>query len=133
MTVDTGDTDIETEGNAVDASSMSAAGSSERFNSKGHRINANNVISLRHLPLANQVPAKTRDAGTDKFFGSTLNLSKCTTMIALIIHGHKLPIEKHRDMPSRMVLLCTKAPYCLSEETLAIILKEDPEEQNALL
>jgi hypothetical protein len=54
-------------------------------------------------------------------------------MIALIIHGHKLPIEKHRDMSSRMVLLRTVAPYCLSEETLAIILKADPEGQNALL
>jgi hypothetical protein len=32
-----------------------------------------------------------------------------------------------------MVLLRTVAPYCLSEETLAIILKADPEEQNALL
>ncbi len=32
-----------------------------------------------------------------------------------------------------MVLLRTVTPYCLSEETLAIILKEDPEEQNALL
>jgi hypothetical protein len=97
------------------------------------RVNINNVPSLRHLPLANQVPAKTRDAGTDKFLGSALNLSKSFTLAALIVYGHKPPVEKQRDMVSRMILLRTVAPFCLSDETLTIILDADPDEQNALL
>jgi hypothetical protein len=36
-------------------------------------------------------------------------------------------------MVSRMILLRTVAPFCLSDETLAIILDADPDEQNALL
>jgi hypothetical protein len=126
------DMDTDTEGEAV-AVPNSARGSSERYNAKGHRVNSNNVISLRHLPLANRIPAKTRDPGTAKFFGGTLNLSKGSTMIALIVFGNKLPIEKHRDITSRLQLLQTVAPFCLSEETLADILKADPEEINALL
>jgi hypothetical protein len=54
-------------------------------------------------------------------------------MIALIVFGNKVPIEKHRDITSRLQLLHTVAPFCLSEETLADILKADPEEINALL
>ncbi len=77
------DTYSEAEGDVVDAFPMSAKGSTgkgstERYNSKGMRINHNNVmivISLRHLALANQIPAKTRDEGTAKFFDATLKLA----------------------------------------------------------
>ena len=130
-TVDEG-MDTETDIEAFPDSTV-AKGSSERFNSKGHRINANNVVSLRHLPLANQIPAKTKDSGTDKFFGVNLNLSKTNTIISLIVFGHKLPVEKHRDNASRMALLYTVAPFCLSEETMAVIVAADPDERNALL
>ncbi len=83
--------------------------------------------------LANQVPSKTRDAGTDNFLGSALNLSKSFTLAALIVYSHKPPVEKQRDMVSRMILLRTVAPFCLSDKTLAFILDADPDEQNALL
>jgi hypothetical protein len=97
------------------------------------RVNSNNVPSLRHLPLANQVPAKTRDAGTEKFFGAALNLSKGCTLITLILYGGKIPVEKQRDSAARMIMLRTVAQYCLSKENLDIILNADPDEQNAHL
>ena len=127
-------TDSETEGEAVDASLMAPKGSSdkgsaERYNSKGIRVNSNNFPSLLHLPLANQVPAKTRDLSTEKFFGAALNLSKGYTMVTLILNGCKLPVEKQRDSVMRMIVLRTVAQYCLSKETLDIILNADPDEQ----
>jgi hypothetical protein len=88
---------------------------------------------LRHLHLANRIPAKTSYPGTANFFDSTPNLSKGSTKIALIVFGNKLPIEKHRDITSLLQLFQTVAPFCLSEENLADILKTDPEEINALL
>ena len=132
------DTHSEAEGDVVDASPMSAKGSTgkgstERYNSKGMRVNSNNVISLRHLALANQVPTKTRDEGTAKFFDTTLNLSKGYCLISFIISGHKVPVEKVRDCPARITVLRTVAPYCLNDESLDTILKADPDEQNALL
>ena len=66
----------------------------ERYNSKGMRVNSNYVISLRHLDLAKQIPAKTRDEGTAKFFDATLNLSKGYSLVSLLINGHKVPVEK---------------------------------------
>jgi hypothetical protein len=76
---------------------MSSKGSSnkgltERYNSKGMLVNSNNLLSLHHLPLANQVPAKTRDPGMmEKFFDTALNLNKGYTLIPLILNGCKLP------------------------------------------
>jgi hypothetical protein len=132
------DTDNEAEGDVVDPSPMSdkgstSKGSTERYNSKGMRVNSNNVISLRHLALANKIPAKTRDEGTAKFFDATLNLSKGFSLVSLIIKGHKVPVEKVRDSPARMIVLRTVAPYCLDDESLDAILKADPDEQNAFL
>jgi hypothetical protein len=71
------DTHSEAEGDVVDASPMSdkgstGKGSTERYNSKGMRVNSNNAISLRHLALSNQISTKTRDEGTAKFFDATL-------------------------------------------------------------
>ena len=132
------DTHSEAEGDVVHASAKSdmgstSKGSTERYNSKGMRVNSNTVISLRHLPLANQIPAKTRDEGTAKFFGATLNLSKGYSLISLILSGHKVPVEKVRDCPARIIVLRTVAPFCLNDESLDTILKADPDEQNALL
>ena len=128
------DTHSETEGDVGDADKGSTGkGSTERYNSKGMRVNSNNVVSLRHLALANQIPAKTRDEGTAKFFDATLTLSKGFTLVSLIISAHKVPVEKVRDSPARMIVLRTVAPYCLNDETMDVILKADPEEQNAFL
>ncbi len=80
-------------------------------------LNSNNVPSLRHLPLANQVPAKTRDAGMEKFLGAALNLSKGCTLITLILYGGKIPVEKQRDSAVWMIVLHTVAQYFLSKKT----------------
>jgi hypothetical protein len=65
----------------MSAKGSSDKGSTERYNSKGMLVNANNFHSLRHLPLANLVPEKTRDPGTEIFFGAALNLSKGYTLL----------------------------------------------------
>ena len=97
------------------------------------RINSNNVISLRHLALANQFPSKTRDEGTEKCFSAALNLSKAYTLFTLIVNGCKMPVEKQRDGERRMILLHSVAPYCLSKEGMDSILGSDTEELNAFL
>ncbi len=102
------DTASDSEDEAGDDSVLSKGsshkGSSGRYNSKGMLINSNNVISLRHLALANQFPSKTRDEGTEKCFSAALNLSKAYTLFTLIVNGCKMPVEKQRDGERRMIL-----------------------------
>ena len=124
------DTASDTEGEAGGDSVISPT---ERYNSKGIRVNSNNVISLRHLALANQVPSKTRDEGTEKCFSASLTLSKAYTLFTLVVNGSKMPVEKQRDSVMRMILLRTVAPYCLDKESMDTILGADPEELNAYL
>jgi hypothetical protein len=124
------DTASETEGDTGGDSVMSPT---ERYNSKGIRVNSNNVISLRHLALANQVPTKTRDEGSEKCFSASLTLGKAYTLFTLVVNGCKMPVEKQRDSAMRMILLRTVAPYCLDRESMDTILGADPEELNAFL
>jgi hypothetical protein len=97
------------------------------------RVNTNNVISLRHLALANQVPSKTKDEGTEKCFGAAHTLSKAYTLFTLIVNGSKMPVEKQRDSVVRMILLRSAGPYCLSKESMDTVLEADTEEHHAYL
>jgi hypothetical protein len=88
---------------------------------------------MRDLELASQVPTKIRDDDAAELFKAQLSFSKASTLFTLIIHGKNLPIEKVRDDLPRATLLYSAAPYCLSQETLAIILDADPDERKAYL
>ena len=110
-----------------------SSSSSERYNAQGMRVNCNNVVSLRHLPLAMQVPTKTRDEGTMKCFGAAHTLSKAYTLFTLIVNGSKMPVEKQRDSVMQMMLLRSAGPYCLSKESKDTLLEADTEELHAYL
>ena len=44
-----------------------------------------------------------------------------------------MPVEKHRDETSRLVILHSAAPHCLSDESLKKIMEADPDERSAYL
>ena len=88
---------------------------------------------MRDLDLASHVPTKTKDEDTPKLFNASLTLSKAFTLFTFIIHCKDLPIEKIRDETHRRILLHSAAPYCLSQETLDIVLGADRNETSAYL
>ena len=88
---------------------------------------------MRDLELASRVPTKTRDEDAAKLFNSSLTLSKAFTLMTFIMHGKNLPIEKIRDDNNRHVLLYSAAPYCVSKDTLDLVLGADRDERNAYL
>lgn len=96
-------------------------------------ILGNGVVAMRDLDLASRVPTKTKDEDTSKLYNANLTLSKAFTLFTFIVHGKNLPIEKVRDESSRLTLLHSAAPYCLSKESLDIILGADRDEKNAYL
>ncbi len=108
----------ETEGDAGDDSLMSLKSSATVRYCMG--VKSNNVISLLHLALANQVPSKTRDSGTEKCFGAAHTLSKAYTLLTLILNGSKMPVEQQRDSAVRMFLLRSAGPSSIRLSVSAI-------------
>lgn len=91
------------------------------------------VVAMRSLTLNTQVPTKGRDADAPRLFSASLNVSKAITLFAFIHSGKNMLVEKHRDEAARMIVFRSAAPYCLNEETAALILDADPEERSAYL
>jgi hypothetical protein len=98
------------------------------YNSKGLRINANGVVSMRELDLASLLPARTRDPSAKRFFNASLPFTKSFTVMSFIINGKHMPVEKHRDSTLRMILVCTAAQYSLSADQLELLLEAQPDE-----
>jgi hypothetical protein len=88
---------------------------------------------MRTLTLNTQVPTKGRDAAAPRLFSASLNVSKAITFFTFIHSGKHSIVEKHRDEAARMIVFRSAAPYCLNEETAALILDADPEERAAYL
>ena len=77
------------------------------------------------------IPSKTRDEGAPRFYNAALSLSKSFTVASLIIYGKHMPVEKHRDSTSRLILLHTAAQFSLSKDQLDTILEASPLEMGA--
>ena len=61
----------------VKASADQDFASPPRYNSKGLRVNANGVVSMRDLDLASPVPPKTREVNAKRFYSASLTLIHC--------------------------------------------------------
>jgi hypothetical protein len=110
-----------------------ASSKKRKKNRKGLVVLGNGVVAMRDLGLASRVPTKPKDDDTPNLFNASLNLSKAFTLFTFIVHGKNLPIEKIRDDNYRQSLLYSAAPFCLSQETLDMILETDRDEKNAYL
>ena len=110
-----------------------ASSQKRKKNRKGLVVLGNGVVAMRDLDLATRVPTKTKDDDTPNLFNGSLTLSKAFTLFTFIVHGKNLPIEKIRDDNYRQSLLYSAAPFCLSQETLDLILESDSDERNAYL
>ena len=127
------DSDGGESGDATVADKISPGSAKRKINAKGLEILSNGVVSMRSLDLNAQVPTKTRDAGSPTIFSARLTLSKAYTLITFIHGGKHMPVEKHRDETSRLVILHSTAPYCLSDESLKTIMDAEPDERSAYL
>jgi hypothetical protein len=128
-----GDTAIDSEASVNASSGTSVTKPVTKVNKKGLPVLANNVVSMRLLDLASQVPAKTHYPGAKKLHNSRLSLSKCFALMSFVEYGKQMPVEKVRDSTHRLILLQSVALYCLSQEQLDMILEGDPDERNAYL
>ena len=127
------DSENDGSGDPTGADKISSERASRKINTKGLELLSNGVVSMRALILNTQVPTKGRDADTPSLFNASLNVSKATTLLTFIHSGKHLLVEKHRDEAARMIVFRSAAPYCLNEESAAVILDADPEEHSAYL
>ena len=111
----------------------SPANSSARVNRKGLHVLTNNVVSMRLLDLAARVPTKTHDREALRLLNCCLPLSKVYTLLSFIIYGRHTPVEKHKDVSARLILMHSSAPYCLNSANLQTVLEADPDELSAYL
>ena len=92
-----------------------------KVNKHGLVTLTNGVVSMRELALSIAVPSKCRDDGASTLFNATLSWGQAC--------GKDHPIEKAKDMDTRMKIMYSAQPYSISDETLNEILAADPEQR----
>ena len=60
----------------------------------------------------------TRIDETQSLFGAKLSFGQAYALFTLVKCGHQAPVEKVRDQESRMQILLSTQPYCISEDQL---------------
>ena len=112
---------------------ITASSKKRKTNNKGLVVLRNGTVSMRDLDLASRVPTKVRDEDAAELFKAKPTLSKAFTLLTLVVHGKNLPIKNVRDSIPRDILLYSASPYCISKDTLDIILGADSDERKAYL
>jgi len=89
----------------------------------------NGVVSMRELGLSIAVPSKCRDDDALTLFNATLSWGQAYALCTLVMCGKDHPVEKAKDMETRMKIMYSAQPYSISEEMLNEILEADPEQR----
>jgi hypothetical protein len=100
-----------------------------KVNKHGLVTLTNGVVSMRELALSIAVPSKCRDDGASTLFNATLSWGQAYALCTLVMCGKDHPIEKAKDMDTRMKIMYSAQPYSISDETLNEILAADPEQR----
>ena len=87
------------------------------------------VVSMRELGLSIAVPSKCRDDNALTLFNATLSWGQAYALCTLVMCGKDHPVEKAKDMETRMKIMYSAQPYSISEEMLNEILEADPEQR----
>jgi len=100
-----------------------------KVNKHGLVTLTNGVVSMRELALSIAVPSKCRDDGALTLFNATLSWGQAYALCTLVMCGKDHPVEKAKDMDTRMKIMYSAQPYSISDETLNEILEADPEQR----
>jgi hypothetical protein len=125
-----------------DDQDASGGGSPQRSDSavKKHKINrnglvtlTNGVVSMRELVLSTAVPTKGRDDDACTLFDAKLSWGHSYALFTLVMCGKEHPVEKARDLGTRLKIMFSAAPYSISEASLSEIIEAEPEQRHAYL
>ena len=128
-----------------DDQDASGGGSPQRSDSavKKRKINknglvtlTNGVVSMRELVLSTAVPTKGRDDDACTLFDAKLSWGHSYALFTLVINvmcGKEHPVEKARDVGTRLKIMFSAAAYSISDADLSEILEAEPEHRHAYL
>ena len=102
-----------------------------KINRHGLVTLTNGVVSMKGLVLSNAVPSKGRDDDAMTFFDAKLCWGQSYALFTLVMCGKEHPVEKARDLGTRMKVMYSAQPYSISEERLFEILEAKPEQRLA--
>lgn len=111
----------------------SSPGKQKTVNRNGLVCLGNGVVSLRHLDLSHEIPSKTRSLESELLFGAKMSWGEAFSFFCLLKCGKNLPIEKHRDHPTRLQIMHSSFKYALDDVQRATLLAAEPAELNAYL
>ena len=104
-----------------------------KINKNGLVTLTNGVVSMRELPLSTAVPTKGRDDDARTLFDAKPSWGHSYALFTLVICGKEHPVEKARDLGTRMKIMYSAAPYSISDASLSEILEAEPEQRQAYL
>ena len=108
-----------------------------RKNREGLPVLHNGVISVKGLKLSQAIVSKSLYDGTEtlRLGDSVLRLSMggAFTLGILILCADKIPIERHRDRDTRMLIFLSMAQFALPPDLVNMVLESDPSERDAWL
>ena len=81
---------------------------------------------MRELGLSNAVPSKVREEDALTLFNAKLSWGQAYASCILVMCGKDHPVEKAKDLDTRMKIMYSAQPYSISEDTLTQILEADP-------
>ena len=104
-----------------------------RINRNGLVTLTNGVVSMRELVLSTAVPTKGRDDDARTLFDAKLSWGHSYALFTLVMCGKEHPVEKARDLGTRLKIMFSAAPYSISDACLSEIIEAEPEQRHAYL
>ena len=87
------------------------------------------VVSMRELGLSIAVPSKCRDDDALTVFNAKLSWGQAYALCTLVMCGKDHPVEKTKDLDTRIKIMYSPQPYSISEEIMTEILEAIPEQR----
>jgi len=104
-----------------------------RINRNGLVTLTNGVVSMRELILSTAVPTKGRDDDARPLFEAKLSWGHSYALFTLVMCGKEHPVEKARDVGTRLKIMFSAAPYSISDACLSEIIEAEPEQRHDYL
>jgi len=104
-----------------------------KINRNGLVTLTNGVVSMRELVLSTAVPTRGRDDDARTLFDAKLSWGHSYALFTLVMCGKELPVEKARDLGTRLRIMFSAAPYSISDASLSEIIEAEPKQRHAYL
>ena len=97
----------------------------------------NGVISVKGLKLSQAIVSKSLYDGTETLcLGDAdlrLSMGGAFTLSIIVLCADKIPIERHRDRDTRMLVFQSLAQFVLPPDLVHMVLESEPGERDAWL